>query len=90
LNAAPLVDKAAAGFAEYEYPRWSTILGWFIFVICILPVPLFFVISYIQQYRRLAAQRWVCNLISFLVGFIQSYLKGQRQLVQQQWHEADE
>jgi hypothetical protein len=70
LNSSTLKNDAGGGFPEYEYPRWSTILGWFIFAICVLPIPLIFVIRYIQQYKKLAAERLVCKVVSFLVYFI--------------------
>ncbi|CAF0763036.1 unnamed protein product [Adineta ricciae] len=57
LNAQPLEAAAGAGFEAYQYPTWSTILGWFIFAFCILPVPLVFVVSYIKQYRKLSAEQ---------------------------------
>jgi hypothetical protein len=76
LNSSTLKEQASGGFPEYEYPRWSTILGWFIFVSCVLPIPVFFVISYIQQYRRIAAERLVCKIGFFRICFIQNKLKG--------------
>ncbi|CAF1258043.1 unnamed protein product [Rotaria sordida] len=57
IGTRPLTIDAAGGFPHYEFPRWSTILGWFIFVCCILPIPIVFVISYIREYRKIAAQR---------------------------------
>ncbi|CAF3291294.1 unnamed protein product, partial [Rotaria sp. Silwood2] len=59
VGAAPLSIKAAGGFPDYEFPRWSVILGWFIFAFCILPIPLVFIINYIREYRRLAAEKLV-------------------------------
>lgn len=59
LNSSPLKESARGGFADYEYPRWSTILGWFIFVGCVIPIPIVFLVRYIEQYRRIAAQRRV-------------------------------
>ncbi|CAF4127459.1 unnamed protein product [Rotaria socialis] len=57
LNTAPLKLDASGGFPPYEFPQWSTTLGWFIFVICIIPIPLVFLISYIQEYRRMAKEK---------------------------------
>ncbi|CAF1230667.1 unnamed protein product [Adineta steineri] len=59
LNSAPLKTEAGGGFEAYEFPTWSTVLGWLIFVVCVIPIPLVFIISYIQQYRRLAAERLI-------------------------------
>lgn len=59
LNSTSLKDKASAGFPDYEYPVWSTVLGWLIFTSCVIPIPLVFIISYIREYRLLAAQRRV-------------------------------
>jgi hypothetical protein len=53
VNSETLQNKEGDGFAAYVFPQWSAILGWIIFVICIIPIPLFFLISYIQEYRRL-------------------------------------
>lgn len=68
INSAPLEESARGGFPDYKYPRWSTILGWFIFVGCIIPIPTVFLVRYIQQYRRIAAQRLVI-LLSLLDFF---------------------
>lgn len=61
INSAPLKEDARAGYPAYEYPRWSTILGWCIFVVCVIPIPLVFIISYIRQYRKLAAKQRVSD-----------------------------
>ncbi|CAF3562698.1 unnamed protein product [Rotaria sp. Silwood1] len=63
IGAAPLSIKAAGGFPDYEFPRWSVILGWFIFVFCILPIPLVFIISYIREYRRLSALQTTTGIL---------------------------
>ena len=68
INSAPLKESARGGFADYQYPRWSTILGWFIFVACIIPIPIVFLVRYIQQYQRIAAERRVISLS--LIEFI--------------------
>ncbi|CAF1234216.1 unnamed protein product [Adineta ricciae] len=41
------------GFAAYVFPEWSHTLGWFIFVICVIPIPLVFVVNYIKEYRSI-------------------------------------
>ncbi|CAM4839307.1 unnamed protein product [Rotaria magnacalcarata] len=56
LNTAPLKLDAAGGFPAYEFPQWSTTLGWVIFVICIIPIPLVFLINYIREYKRIAKE----------------------------------
>lgn len=59
LNTAPLRDGAAGGFDAYEYPRWTEILGWLIFVCCNISIPLVFILTYIQQYRSILSYRKV-------------------------------
>jgi len=76
MNSSTLVDKASGGFAEYVYPRWSTILGWFIFAFCILPIPLVFVISYIKQYRKIAAQKYSRTKPVYLAALTANTLPG--------------
>ena len=53
LTAQPLSNNAGGGFAAYVYPQWSTIAGWFIFVFCIIPIPLVYLINYIREYIAL-------------------------------------
>lgn len=57
VTSTELVAPAEAGYPEYEYPKWSTALGWSIFAICILPVPAFFIYTYIKEYQYLSAER---------------------------------
>ena len=64
LSSTSLKDKASAGFPDYDYPVWSTVLGWLIFASCVIPIPLFFIISYIREYRILAAQKRVRMTLS--------------------------
>lgn len=59
INSEPLENQAAAGFDAYRFPTWSIALGWFIFVVCILPMPLCYILTYVQGYRKLAAARMV-------------------------------
>jgi hypothetical protein len=61
----PLINNGGAGFDEYVYPEWSRIAGWFIFVGCIIPIPIVYVINYIQEYRSIDHREVVClfNLI---------------------------
>lgn len=63
LNTTTLKDEATGGFDEYVYPKWSVILGWMIFVCCVIPVPLIFVLNYIREYRKIPPQPTVCSLI---------------------------
>ena len=44
-------NGAGGGFPAYEYPQWSSVLGWFIFAACILPIPLVYLINYIKEFR---------------------------------------
>jgi hypothetical protein len=60
LNTNTLTEKAAAGFDEYVYPKWSAVLGWMIFACCVMPIPLYFIFNYIREYRQLSATSSVC------------------------------
>jgi hypothetical protein len=53
INSKPLSNNPGGGFDGYVFPEWSTIVGWFIFIGCIIPIPLFYVINYIREYRSL-------------------------------------
>lgn len=54
-----LVAEEGAGYPEYIYPKWSTAVGWIIFAICILPVPSFFIYTYVKEYQYLSAEKQV-------------------------------
>ncbi len=60
LTAKAMSNNAGGGFDAYIYPEWSTIVGWCIFVICIIPIPLVYVISYIREYRSMDRREIVC------------------------------
>jgi len=53
INSAPMKNGASAGFEVYVYPEWSTIVGWFIFAGCIIPIPLVYIVNYIKEYRNI-------------------------------------
>ncbi|CAF4087060.1 unnamed protein product [Rotaria socialis] len=57
ISAEPIKLGAGGGFPEYIFPRWSTILGWFIFVFCIIPIPLVFLVNYIKECLSLRAAK---------------------------------
>ncbi|CAF1682399.1 unnamed protein product, partial [Adineta ricciae] len=57
IGAEPMINKEGAGFEKYQYPQWSTILGWFIFIGCVIPIPLVYLVSYIKEYQRLGLQQ---------------------------------
>ena len=65
-------NLASAGFEDYEYPKWSTAIGWLIFVACIIPIPLFYLVNYIREYRSLAAQDMV-ELLSSKISSIELF-----------------
>lgn len=78
FTAEALSNNAGGGFDAYVYPRWSTIVGWFIFVGCIISILLVFIINYMSVVRfpmvdksRCAShciRRWallVCHLVFF-------------------------
>ena len=57
-------NGSGGGFPAYEYPQWSTILGWFIFVGCIIPIPLVYLVNYIKEYRAIEVKEIVSDVIS--------------------------
>ncbi|CAM4833277.1 unnamed protein product [Rotaria magnacalcarata] len=57
ISAEPIKLGAGGGFPDYIFPRWSTILGWFIFVFCIIPIPLVFLVNYIKECLFLRAEK---------------------------------
>ena len=54
-----MANEPSGGYEYYKYPEWSTALGWVIFVACIIPIPLFYLINYIKEYRELALKEKV-------------------------------
>jgi hypothetical protein len=48
-----LKNEANGGFEAYVYPEWSTIVGWFIFAGCIIPIPLVYIVNYIKEYQNI-------------------------------------
>ncbi len=59
LTAKTMSNNAGAGFDAYVYPKWSTIAGWCIFVACIIPIPLVFVVNYFREYFSLGRTKSV-------------------------------
>ncbi len=53
LNAKPISNGASGGFDAYVFPEWSTILGWIICVVSIIPIPLVFIVNYYREYVAL-------------------------------------
>jgi hypothetical protein len=49
-------NNAGGGYQSYVYPEWSTIVGWFIFIICLIPIPLVYVMTYIREYRSIDSE----------------------------------
>jgi hypothetical protein len=65
-------SPAGSGYPEYIFPQWSIIVGWFIFAICLIPIPLFFLVNYIREYRALGRSNYVSSLfISFFLIHLQ-------------------
>ena len=56
LGAKRMFNGAGAGYQAYEYPPWSSVLGWCIFACCVMPIPLVYFINYIQEYRSLSSR----------------------------------
>lgn len=59
IQSKPMANNPSGGYDRYEYPQWSQILGWFIFVLCIIPIPLVYLINYIREYRLLGLKEIV-------------------------------
>ncbi|CAF1391258.1 unnamed protein product [Adineta steineri] len=57
LTAEPMKNNEGAGFEAYEYPQWSTILGWLIFVGCIIPIPIVYIYNYIKEYKNIGLKQ---------------------------------
>jgi hypothetical protein len=55
-----LENGAGGGFDAYIYPEWTTIAGWCIFIGCIIPIPIVYIVNYIKEYRSLDRREVVC------------------------------
>lgn len=53
--------KASAGYDDYTFPEWSAILGWIIFALSILPIPLYYFVIYIREFRGINSEKMVCT-----------------------------
>ncbi|CAF3552794.1 unnamed protein product [Rotaria sp. Silwood1] len=62
LGAKRMSNSAGAGYEAYIYPDWSMVVGWCIFVACIIPIPLVFIVNYIREYFALG-QRGIIRKI---------------------------
>ena len=60
INVKTMSNGAGGGFDAYIYPGWSTIVGWLIFVGCIIPIPIVFIVNYIREYRSIDRREVVC------------------------------
>ncbi|CAF1573385.1 unnamed protein product [Didymodactylos carnosus] len=38
---------------NYLFPTWSIAIGWIIFILCIIPIPIAYVVNYIKEYQQL-------------------------------------
>ncbi|CAF4778621.1 unnamed protein product, partial [Rotaria socialis] len=72
-NTQSLKDGAGGGFDEYVYPKWSAILGWIIFAFCILPIPVCYILNYIQEYRKLSRRSLIESTPSNYGNFSSRY-----------------
>lgn len=52
-------NEPGAGYEKYIYPSWSQILGWLIFILCIIPIPLVYLVNYIKEYRKIEVKELV-------------------------------
>lgn len=57
ITAKALSNNAGGGFDAYVYPQWSTIVGWLIFISCIIPIPIVFIVNYIREYIALGSAK---------------------------------
>ena len=64
MSIEPMKNKAGGGFEEYTYPMWSTVLGWMIFLACVIPIPLVYIINYIKEYKALNV-KYIVRLFFF-------------------------
>ncbi|CAF4518695.1 unnamed protein product, partial [Rotaria sp. Silwood2] len=64
LSAKRMSNSGGGGYESYVYPYWSAIVGWCIFVACIIPIPLVFIVNYIREYFRLGRRRTIRTIIS--------------------------
>lgn len=62
VNTSTLTNEPSAGFARYVFPTWSVALGWIIFLVGVLPIPIFYIYSYIREYRRLPSSAIVSSI----------------------------
>jgi hypothetical protein len=67
-----LENKAGGGFPAYIYPCWSSIAGWCIFLACLIPIPVVYIVNYVREYRSIGRNEIVCfsNIICFELNFI--------------------
>ena len=65
ISSEPLKNKASGGYDDYEYPQWSTILGWFIFIACIIPIPIVYIVNYIKEFKAIRLSQIVKDYNSF-------------------------
>lgn len=54
-----MTNNESAGYEKYQFPEWSTIIGWFIFAGCVVPIPLVYVVNYIKEYRAIRFHQMV-------------------------------
>ena len=54
-----MANNAGAGFEYYAYPQWSTALGWIIFICCVIPIPIVYIVNYIREFRAIPLRRLV-------------------------------
>lgn len=56
ISAKPIEIKGSAGYETYVFPIGSTVCGWFIFVACIIPIPIVYIYSYVKEYKLIRAE----------------------------------
>ncbi|CAF1020255.1 unnamed protein product [Rotaria sordida] len=64
VNTKRMSHSASAGYEAYEYPDWSVIVGWCIFIACIIPIPLVFIVNYIREYFALGRKEIIQTIDS--------------------------
>ncbi|CAF0976103.1 unnamed protein product [Didymodactylos carnosus] len=51
-----LIQSKPLESGTYKFPNWSLALGWIIFIICCIPIPIVYIIHYIREYRQISRQ----------------------------------
>ena len=53
--------KKPSSYDNYDFPQWTLGVGWTIFIICIIPMPVYYLYQYIQSYHYVRTNP-ICNV----------------------------